>query len=89
MAEEATKLIVHAIPYTELEYGGKKSTFEETYSVISEKFIELILNLQADDKRRFNWSDAAFLERWWNDCINDEDRKIRQQFKSLVQKGQI
>ena len=33
--EEPTKLIVHAIPFTEIEYGGTKHTFEETYAEIN------------------------------------------------------
>jgi hypothetical protein len=64
-----------------LEYGGIDFTFEESYKVAD---VHALINntvraLNEDSNRKFNWSNAAFLERWWNDSYTPND--VRQNFK--------
>jgi hypothetical protein len=60
-----------------LEHGGSDFTFEESYKV-ADVFALINNTVQAlteDSSRRFNWSDAAFLERWWNDSYTSTEAR--------------
>ncbi|EGG17941.1 hypothetical protein DFA_08942 [Cavenderia fasciculata] len=79
------RLNVHLIMHSHDDAGWLK-TFEEYYQDQVKSILSSIVKaLSIDPKRRFNWSEIIFLERWWREQGDD----MKQTFKHLVQTKQI
>ena len=67
---------------------GAFSSTKEGYSQYVKKIlVSLIEELGKNDELRFNWSDVAFLEMWWNDA--SISAKQKQKLKNFIYNGQI
>ena len=65
--EKKETVRLHFLPHTSLEVGAFASTKEGYEHYVKKILKSLIEELTKNDELRFNWSDVAYLEMWWND----------------------
>lgn len=82
---DSEKLKIFVVPHSHNDPGWKL-TVEEYYERQSRHILDTIVeSLSQDSRRKFIWEEMSYLERWWRDSSDSK----RQDFKKLVQNGQL